>query len=690
MGRLEAARISDSCETVVSDAMLTVGRTEPLEHAQPGRVRGRHHHGDLPDALERQLARVLHVAQHVEQSGIGDQEAADARLAGACDVLDGVGETAHAAHLPEVGGAVGRARVGADVEPLARPREQRHLDAGLGTDRRHLAQLRLAQQHRARALGDAVDDDALRVRAAHDLLQHARALDARDLHAEGGAVGEAGAARRRGRQGGEIEALDDRVGSHAASPVEISRIAVRSRPSPTSTRGQRAGLGQAAAPAGLDEEGVLRLATAGDARVPGDRVARRDPLGVPAALALARDDLELALAVGDRAALVVLAPRSAMSDLGVGLVARGHDVAVGGARSARREHAALDRQRGLPGRPHRVGQAVAARHPRGRGVQPAALGHDDRHREALHRRARSASGWRKRSTRSSPPTIRQAPNAPTRSSSSGDARLQIEVALARPPRAQRPLERSGGIHARAPRGDRARTASARGAARRGRRRHRRRRRRDHRSRAARAGRPASSQAASTKPSPPANHSTSSSRRPRAGRSCSASMRGRSTFVVSATASVGVTTTHIALAVDPASMRFVSPAVSQATAAADVRTTPGTSSSAISRRTDASLAATSTETELSAVANSECTHAYAPRSIVRCQLGSVRHDRTVSATLADHCDAPGMIATACRASSAPSSCSACSATPAREGSRCPSSAVRSAPPRAARSRSCRRC
>ena len=60
--------------------------------------------------------------EHVEQPGVGDQEAADARLAGACDVLDGVGEAAHAAHLPEVRGAVGRARVRADVEALARAR----------------------------------------------------------------------------------------------------------------------------------------------------------------------------------------------------------------------------------------------------------------------------------------------------------------------------------------------------------------------------------------------------------------------------------------------------------------------------------------------------------------------------------------------------------------------------------------
>ena len=78
-----------------------------------------------------------------------------------------------------------------------------------------------------------------------------------------------------------------------------------------------------------------------------------------------------------------------------------------------------------------------------------------------------ASGWRKRSTRSSPPTIRQAPNAPTALEALGDARLQVEVALARPPGAQRLLERAGRVDARAPRGARARRAGARGAAPRG-------------------------------------------------------------------------------------------------------------------------------------------------------------------------------------------------------------------------------
>ena len=119
------------------------------------------------------------------------------------------------------------------------------------------------------------------------------------------------------------------------------------------------------------------------------------------------------------------------------------------------------------------------------------------------------------------------------------------------------------------------------------------------------------------------------------------MRGHSTLVVSATASVGVTTTHIALAGDPASMRFVSPAVSQATAAAEVRTTPGTSSSSSSDahagelrgHLDGGGAFGGCEQRGHALPN-------ALRSDRSCQLQTVRHNRTVSASLAGTVTQPG--------------------------------------------------
>ena len=92
--------------------------------------------------------------------------------------------------------AVPRARVDADVVALAGADEKRDLEPGGGPELCHLAELRLAQEHRAAALRDAVDDDPLRLGGAHDLVENSRALDARDLDPEVGAVGEAGRGHR--------------------------------------------------------------------------------------------------------------------------------------------------------------------------------------------------------------------------------------------------------------------------------------------------------------------------------------------------------------------------------------------------------------------------------------------------------------------------------------------------------------
>src|SRR6185503_10647043 len=89
----------------------------------------------------------------------------------------------------------------------------------------------------------------------------------------------------------------------------------------------------------VDQEGVLGLPATCDARVPGDGVTGLDPLPVPRAVALARGDLELALAVGDRAALVVLTPCAGPADLGVGVVAGAQHVPIGRADTAGPEHA---------------------------------------------------------------------------------------------------------------------------------------------------------------------------------------------------------------------------------------------------------------------------------------------------------------------------------------------------------------
>src|SRR5438309_4467981 len=60
--------------------------------------------------------------------------------------------------------------------------------------------------------------------------------------------------------------------------------------------------------AGVHQVGVLRLRAPGQARVPGDRVTGLDGHRGPAGAAVSRGDLELALGVADRAALVVPGP----------------------------------------------------------------------------------------------------------------------------------------------------------------------------------------------------------------------------------------------------------------------------------------------------------------------------------------------------------------------------------------------
>ena len=305
----------------MSDGDVDRRGAEPLEHAQPGRVRRRHHHGDLPDDVAGQLAGApaCSVSTSSSPASAIRKLRIPPRRRARRPRRRRRGRAGRAAG--RMRGAVGRARVRADVEALARPDEERDLDAGLRADRRHLAQLRLAQQHRAAALRDAVDDDPLRPRRAHDLLEHARALDARDLDAEVRAVGEARALAARGGAPRDCRRAARRRPSCARLPVVMSRTPCARGP-PRPRRGQSPVSVSQRRPSVLDRIRVLGLAAARDARIPGDRVPRRRCAARYQRLSrCARDDLELALAIGDRAALVVLAPCAGMPGLGVGLVA---------------------------------------------------------------------------------------------------------------------------------------------------------------------------------------------------------------------------------------------------------------------------------------------------------------------------------------------------------------------------------
>ena len=124
------------------------------------------------------------MSEHREQPDVRDQEAADACLDRARDVLHGIRQLARSAQLAEVRRAVRRARVRADVEALARPDEERDLEPRVGAKAGHVAQLDLLQEHRAAALRDAVDHDVVLAGGVEHCLEHARVLDARDLDAE--------------------------------------------------------------------------------------------------------------------------------------------------------------------------------------------------------------------------------------------------------------------------------------------------------------------------------------------------------------------------------------------------------------------------------------------------------------------------------------------------------------------------
>src|SRR5207249_3597465 len=93
----------------------------------------------------------------------------------------------------------------------------------------------------------------------------------------------------------------------------------------------------------LDEKGVLRLAAAGQARVPSNGLPGLDRLCEPAALALGGRQFELALPVAHGASLVVLLPRFRLAHPRVRTLASAQHLPVRRAPAACREHQRLHR-----------------------------------------------------------------------------------------------------------------------------------------------------------------------------------------------------------------------------------------------------------------------------------------------------------------------------------------------------------
>ena len=371
------------------------------------------------------------------------------------------------------------------------PDEQRDLQAVVGAQRGHLGQLVLGQQHGAAALGHPVDGDALGRGLLQHGPQHGRAFHAGDLDPEVGAVGEPGrAALRRGlhhdpapgqrldpgHPGSGLLAKGGLAGScltegllAAQGHHATSRTAGRGGTSSSSSAGQarpwahrfRAHGFTARWPgAGRDrgdplqaarrhQVGVLGLGPAGQARVPGHRLAVRHRRGVPARVPLGRRDLELALRVPDRPALVVTGPATRRTLPVVGLVQDGQHVAVAVRRHAGGQRVPLDPQHPVPqrgelrrGRPRRG-------EPGGGGVQPAAPRDHDRHRELPHRGA-----CRHRMPEPADPVVAADDQhrrvCPARFQQLGHPALDVEVPLTRPPGRQRLLQRGRRVRAQLP------------------------------------------------------------------------------------------------------------------------------------------------------------------------------------------------------------------------------------------------
>ena len=99
--------------------------------------------------------------------------------------LDRLGPAGHA------GCRVHHEGLAAGVPAAARAEEEAHLDVAVVSDRRHLVELGVGEHHDPRALGHAVDADALGVGLGEDGAKHDRALHARDLEVVATAVREA-------------------------------------------------------------------------------------------------------------------------------------------------------------------------------------------------------------------------------------------------------------------------------------------------------------------------------------------------------------------------------------------------------------------------------------------------------------------------------------------------------------------
>ena len=167
------------------------GHARNLKDSRRRRIGGGQRDRAFDHQVLGQLALLLHFVQHPDQAEVGGEHAADAEVAGAAHVLDGVDELVGAAML-QADDLAGRGRgLRPRLERRARPDKQADLDALALADAGHLLDVSLAEQQHAASLAHAVDRHLVLFRGLEHGTEHARPFDARDFEPVLPAVGKA-------------------------------------------------------------------------------------------------------------------------------------------------------------------------------------------------------------------------------------------------------------------------------------------------------------------------------------------------------------------------------------------------------------------------------------------------------------------------------------------------------------------
>src|SRR5208282_6455511 len=133
----------------------------------------------------------LHGVQHPDEAEVSGENAANAEVAGAPDVLDGVYQLIGAAVLEADDFACRGSRLRTGLKGGARSDEEANFNAFLVPDLGHLANLAARQQHDAASLADAMNRHLVSFGGFQHFAKHPRPFDTGNFNAKLSAVFEA-------------------------------------------------------------------------------------------------------------------------------------------------------------------------------------------------------------------------------------------------------------------------------------------------------------------------------------------------------------------------------------------------------------------------------------------------------------------------------------------------------------------